>query len=70
MKHSGCWLCGSATDEFLVSITVGIADIEAPSIALCSDCRTLDQRELRIRARQLSARKQEALAAIRSQGAR
>lgn len=65
-KHGGCWLCGATDEEVLISRFVGIADLEAPAVALCSKCNALDDRGLRIRARKLTDDKRAALAAVRA----
>lgn len=65
-RHGGCWLCGAMDEEILTSRFVGLANMEAPAVALCSKCNALDDRELRIRARRLTEDKQAALASLRA----
>lgn len=56
-KHKGCYLCGSMEDEILTAHAFQAKD--TPSVALCSKCEALPERELRTRLTRLEEMKSE-----------
>lgn len=63
-KHGGCFLCGAMNQENLKSRVVsGLENIH--SVGLCDSCFALDDRTLRIKARQVQEETREAMRKLR-----